>query len=304
MQLSAIKFIGSVEELKTKPTIESVSKLERQSQIPMQPLRSPPSYLYQNDLLASETVDAISLYADDDKIVIVTSWKLLVYDNEHRFQYTIDAPHMAWDITRLQGTNIYPITCYCLDFIHFIDIKDRCTVNSVEIEDSMECGITASKDKIFVGRKHRIGILNYNGKLEKNIDIKNDTPNFIALGRNNTMCYITLTKVVCIRLNGDVVFSFPMKSNDNPGKLAVDNIGYIYAMGVGSGIHRFKPDGAYVDTILREETVSTIHRQGVCLNTSFSKLYAIHKGGVRVSSFKRTDEDSSFKEDKLKSSLV
>jgi glutamine cyclotransferase len=110
-------------------------------------------------------------------------------------------------------------------------------------------GVTAIKDKIYLGGYNKVIILDINGSRVREIktysgyswgllyDERNDQ---ILLGQNGGLC--------CISLDGQVVYRYGILGEV---VLTADRQGYVYSNGYTTNdIRRLSPDGTFRDIVL------------------------------------------------------
>jgi hypothetical protein len=108
-------------------------------------------------------------------------------------------------------------------------------------------GVTAGKDKIYIGGYIKVIILNIDGSLVREISTDGVNYNLLYNERNDQLLLRQGGRLCCINLDGHVIYTYDI-SGDRGG-LAVDQQGHVYICGADD-IHRLSPDGTFRDIVL------------------------------------------------------
>jgi sugar lactone lactonase YvrE len=85
----------------------------------------------------------------------------------------------------------------------------------------------------------------------------------------------------CIKPDGEEVFTYSSADLRGTQGVTTDNHDNVYIVGYFSNnIHRLRPDGTFIDIILKEED-NIEYPVTCCFNGNYRKLYIVnHYGGV------------------------
>jgi uncharacterized protein YjiK len=144
-----------------------------------------------------------------------------------------------------------------------------------------ECrGITAVKDKIYIGGEDKVLILNTDGLRLR--EIKTDGGIISSLlynERNDQLLLRQDDELCCINLDGHAIYRYDIEGSEG---LAVDRQGHVYISGRNSNdIHRLSPDGTFRDIILNKHD-GVDWPYGITFSNDFTKLFIINDGGEAV----------------------
>ena len=156
--------------------------------------------------------------------------------------------------------------------IQFINTTNNTKDNKINIGE--ECrGVTAVKDKIYIGGGDKVIILNIDGSLVREIATDGFIYNLLYNERNDQLLLRQLDRLCCINLDGHVIYRYNISGGDG---LAVDQQGHVYISGKDD-IHRLSPDGTFRDIVLSKHD-GVDEPWSITFNTDFTKLFIINRG--------------------------
>jgi hypothetical protein len=167
------------------------------------------------------------------------------------------------------------------DYIQFIDIVRKKVCNEIKITGSQSGGVAASNTNLFVGGKGVIHVLDHQGHPIRKIKTKDRKPWYITICSSGNICYSDNDSLYCIKPDGEEVFTYSSADLRGTRDVTTDNHDNAYIVGrYSNNIHRLRPDGTFIDIILKEE--DTIDNPATCcFNRNYIKLYvANHRGRV------------------------
>jgi outer membrane protein assembly factor BamB len=137
-------------------------------------------------------------------------------------------------------------------------------------------GVTAVKDKIYLGGYNKVLILNTDGSRVRKITTDDgDNCNLLYNERNDQLLLRQFRRLCCINLDGHVIYRYDISGILG---LAVDQQGHVYISGGGSDdIHRLSPDGTLRDIVLSKHD-GVDGPWGITFNNNFTKLFIINRG--------------------------
>ena len=140
-------------------------------------------------------------------------------------------------------------------------------------------GVTAVKDKIYIGGHNKVIILNIDGSLVREIATDDYNNNLLYNERNDQLLLRQYGELCCINLDGHVIYRYDISGHRG---LAVDQQGHVYISGLHShDIHRLSPDGTFRDIVLSEHD-GVDEPWSITFNNDFTKLFIINNGGESV----------------------
>jgi sugar lactone lactonase YvrE len=160
--------------------------------------------------------------------------------------------------------------------IQFINTTNNTKDNKIKIEE--ECyGVTAGKDKIYIGGRNKVLILNTDGSRVREITTDGGVNYYLLYNERNDQLLLRQdgTRLCCINLDGHVIYRYDISGNRG---LAVDQQDHVYISGYDSNdIHRLSPDGTFRDIVLSEHD-GVDGPLGITFNNDFTKLFILNRG--------------------------
>ncbi|XP_052063979.1 uncharacterized protein LOC127704119 [Mytilus californianus] len=281
-----IKSIGSIELSEVPSAVKFVQKKQSQSQMPFEQHQNLPHFIYKRDLNIKDDRTSVNgmTVNDDDEVLIVDGTRtggILVYDINDSFKYRINTIYRPWDIAMIPGTNEGVVTSHLDDFLQFVDFNEKNISRTVSVDGVHQGGVAVSNEKIFVGTRGNINILDLQGKFIRSVEAHyRKLTWFITLDKIGNIYYTDREVLSCIRSDGTEVYTYSTPDNDTLWNLAVDNHGYIYVGVDTKGIYRLKPDGTFMDVVVKYE--NTLSYTGICFNSACTKMFLCRGGSVSV----------------------
>ncbi|CAC5365241.1 unnamed protein product [Mytilus coruscus] len=281
-----IKSIGSIELNEVPSDVIFVPKKKCQFQMPIVETQRLPYFVHKRDLnIRNTNIFGMTVNEKDEFILVDSkgSGRILVYDDNDNYKYRIDTKHQPWDIALILGKKIGVLTSYQEEVLQFVDFDKKNISRTVSVKESNQGGVATSNKHIYVGTKGNINILDLEGRLIRSVNTKYEKmePWFISLDKTGNIYYSTPKLLGCIRSDGKEVYTYSTPDNDNLWKLAVDNHGYVYVVVFEKGIYRLKPDGTFMDIVIKNEQSRSY--VGICFNIQCTKI--ILSRGTMVSVF-------------------
>ena len=204
---------------------------------------------------------------DDRKVYIYKDYK--TYEDEISFT---SGPEC---ITVVPCTDKAVVTLPRERSIQFINTTNNTKDNKIEIGEKCE-GITAVKDKIYIGGEDKVLILNTDGSRVREITADRGINNNLLYNeRNDQLLLRQPGRLCCINLDGHVIYRYDISGLKG---LAVDQQGHVYISGLMSDdIHRLSPDGTFRDIVLSQHDGVDTPRS-ITFNNDFTKLFIINRG--------------------------
>jgi hypothetical protein len=163
--------------------------------------------------------------------------------------------------------------------IQFINTANNTKDNKINIGEWCG-GVTAVKDKIYMGGYDKVLILNTDGSLVRKITTDGGyNYNLLYNERNDQLLLRQYGRLCCINSGAHVIYRYDISGDEG---LAVDQQGHVYISGYDSDdIHRLSPDGTFRDIVLSKHDGVDIPGV-ITFNNDFTKLFIINEGGQTV----------------------
>ena len=207
--------------------------------------------------------------------------KVYIYKDYKTYEDEISFTSQPDRITVVPCTDKAVVTLLGTKCIQFINTTNNTKDKKIWIGEKCN-GVTAVKDKIYIGGIRTVIILNTDGSRVREITTSGDNYNLLYNERNDQLLLRQGGRLCCINLDGHVIYSYDISGFLG---LPVDQQGHVYICGYNSNdIHRLSPDGTLRDIVLSEH--DGVHRPRVItFNNDFTKLFIInggHCGGKTV----------------------
>jgi outer membrane protein assembly factor BamB len=207
-------------------------------------------------------------YYDDKKVYIYKDCK--TYEDE------ISLTSIPWCITVVPCTDKAVVTLPAEESIQFINTTNNTKDNKINIGEWCR-GVTAGKDKIYIGGVNKVIILNIDGSLVRKIATHGINYNLLYNERNDQLLLRQDGRLCCINLDGHVIYRYDISGH---GGLAVDQQGHVYICGADD-IHRLSPDGTFRDIVLSKHD-GVDDPRSITFNNDFTKLFIINNGNFII----------------------
>ncbi|CAG2256380.1 unnamed protein product [Mytilus edulis] len=211
--------------------------------------------------------------------------KIYFCDEYDIYQSSIKSPYEPWDVAAIPETNMAVISGRKNPYIQFLDIERRMITKKVKLDQSGSGGIAVTKDNIYITIKHKIQVLDLNGKLKRTISL-NQEQNinwYISVCPNGNICYSNENAVHCITSDGCPMFSYASSDIRYARNTITDDVGNIYVLDYYSrNIHKLSSTGTLVDKIFNDRLSGPLV---FCFSKDLSKLYIANGFGTKISVF-------------------
>jgi hypothetical protein len=200
--------------------------------------------------------------------------KVYIYKDYKTYEDEISFTSVPYCITVVPCTDKAVVTLPREYSIQFINTTNNTKDNKINIGE-LCYGVTAVKDKIYIGGRDKVIILNVDGSLVR--EIANDGFNYNLLynERNDQLLLRQNDRLCCINLDGHVIYTYHISGDLG---LAVDQQGHVYTSGCDSDdIHRLSPDGTFRDIVLSKHD-GVDKPRSITFNNDFTKLFIINRG--------------------------
>jgi DNA-binding beta-propeller fold protein YncE len=219
----------------------------------------------------------------DNKLLIcnyyLTYPKVYIYKDYNTYEDEIPFTSVPFGITVVPCTDKAVVTLPWEDSIQFINTTNNTKDTKVKIGDKCY-GVTAVKDKIYLGGNNKVIILDINGSRVREVQTDGGYGYGLFYNeRNDQMLLRQDGRLGCINLDGHVIYRYDISGYDG---LAVDRQGHVYISAyTTNNIHRLSPDGTFRDIVLSARDGIDIPR-GIAFNKDFTKLFVICRSGTSV----------------------
>jgi DNA-binding beta-propeller fold protein YncE len=215
-----------------------------------------------------------------DKNLLVCNYtsshpKVYIYKDYKTYEDEISFTSPPWYITVVPCTNKAVVTLPREKSIQFINTTNNTKDKKIKIGEWCG-GVTAVKDKIYIGGNRKALILNTDGSRVREITTDAGCSFNILYNETNDQLLLRYDgKLCCINLDGHVIYRYNISGSRG---MAVDRQGHVYIGGLDSDdIHRLSPDGTFRDIVLSKHD-GVDGPQGIAFNNDFTKLFTINRG--------------------------
>jgi hypothetical protein len=218
----------------------------------------------------------------DNKLLLCNYYsdkKVYIYKDYKTYEDEISLTSKPYCITVVPCTDKAVVTLPDEESIQFINTTNNTKDNKINIGEWCY-SVTAVKDKIYIGGRDKVIILNIDGSLVREIATHGDNNNLLYNERNDQLLLRQKDgRLCCINLDGHVIYRYDISGDCG---LAVDQQGHVYICGLHSDdIHRLSPDGTFRDIVLSKHD-GVDKPRSITFNNDFTKLFIINNGGKTV----------------------
>jgi hypothetical protein len=206
--------------------------------------------------------------------------KVYIYKDYKTYEDEISFTSEPYCITVVPCTDKAVVTLPLESSIQFINTTNNTKDKQIIKIGGWCTGITAVKDKIYIGVDSKVIILNTDGSRVREITTDGgDNLNLLYNERNDQLLLRQPGSLCCINLDGHVIYRYDISGGRG---LAVDQQGHVYISGCESNdIHRLLPDGTFRDIVLSKHD-GVNWPEGITFNNDFTKLFIINNRGKTV----------------------
>jgi len=201
--------------------------------------------------------------------------KVYIYKDCKTYEDEISFTSLPLCITVVPCTDKAVVCLPLENSIQFINTTNNTKDNKIKIGEWCR-GVTAVKDKIYIGGEDKVLILNTDGSRVREITTDGGYNDSLLYNeRNDQLLLRQGGRLCCINLDGHVIYRYDISGSEG---LAVDRQGHVYISGRNSNdIHRLSPDGTFRDIVLSKH--DGVDRPcGITFNNDFTKLFIINGG--------------------------
>jgi hypothetical protein len=220
----------------------------------------------------------------DNKLLLCnylsTHQKVYIYKDYKTYEDEISFTSKPRCITVVPCTDNAVVTLPRENSIQFINTTNNTKDNKIKIGERC-LGVTAVKDKIYIGGENKVLILNTDGSRVREITTDGRYNDNLLYNERNDQLLLRQDgrSLCCINLDGHVIYRYDISGAVG---LAVDQQGHVYISGCDShDIHRLSPDGTFRDIVLNKHD-GVDGPCGITFNNDFTKLFIITREGKTV----------------------
>jgi hypothetical protein len=214
-----------------------------------------------------------------DNKLLLCNWnsshpKVYIYKDCKTYEDEISFTSDPYCITVVPCTDKAVVTLPGKKSIQFINITNNTKDKKINIR-KVCYGVIAVKDKIYIGGKRKVLILNTDGSRVREITADGGyNYNLLYDERNDQLLIRQPGRLCCINLDGHVIYRYDISGYEG---LAVDRQGRVYISGENSNnIQRLSPDGTFRDIVLSKHD-GVDGPYGITFNNDFTKLFIINR---------------------------
>jgi DNA-binding beta-propeller fold protein YncE len=231
------------------------------------------------NLKYGEQYNLISMADTSDNKLLLCNYKSshpkvykCIYKDYKTYEEEISFTSSPYCITVVPCTDKAVVTLPGEKSIQFINTTNNTKEEKIKIREWCY-GVTAVKDKIYIGGNRIVLILNTDGSRVRKITTDGFNYNLLYNERNGQLLLRHDGRLCCINLDGHVIYRYDISGNLG---LAVDQQGHVYISGLDSNdIQRLSPDGTFRDIVLSKHD-GIYEPRGITFNNDFTKLFIIN----------------------------
>ena len=225
----------------------------------------------------------MAVTSDNKLLLCCDSSKVYIYKDYKTYEDEISFASKPYGITAVPETDKAVVTLPQLALIQFINTTNNEKGKKVKV-GGWCLGVTAVKDKIYIGTNEKVIILTADGSRLKEITIVSDNKNnnyrILYDERNDQLLLGQPGRLCWINSDGLIIYRYDILGVQG---LAVDQQGHVYvSVNDSDNILRLLPDGQFCGIVFSNE--DDVHKPvGITFNNDFTKLFIINNGGKTVS---------------------
>ena len=276
-----IETIGSLSQITRPCPIKYKSMKAQHQQVEVDRSQTLTEFIKEDEINLTRSVQynlSDMAVTSDNKLLLCNSSdkKVYIYKDYKTYEDEISLTSEPWGITVVPCTDKAVVTLPVEESIQFINTTNNTKDNKINIGEVC-VGVTAVKDKIYIGGVNKVIILNIDGSLVRKIATHGYNYNLLYNERNDQLLLRQDRGLCCINLDGHVIYRYNISGEEG---LAVDQQGHVYISGADD-IHRLSPDGTFRDIVLSKHD-GVDRPRGITFNNDFTKLFIINNGGKTV----------------------
>jgi hypothetical protein len=273
-----IETIGSLSQITRPCPIKYKSMKAQHEQVEVDRSQTLTEFIKEDEINLTRGVHELTDMAvtSDNKLLLCdySDKKVYIYKDYKTYEDKISLTSSPYCITVVPCTDKAVVTLPGERSIQFINTTNNTKDNMIDIGEWCY-GVTAVKDKIYIGGVDKVIILNIDGSLVRKIATTGINYNLLYNERNDQLLLRQNGELCCINLDGHVIYRYDISGWRG---LAVDQQGHVYISGLDShDIHRLSPDGTFRDIVLSKHD-GVDEPRSITFNNDFTKLFIINGG--------------------------
>ena len=275
-----IETIGSLSQITRPCPIKYKSMKAQHEQVEVDRSQTLTEFIKEDEINPTRGVDYIlsdMAVTSDNKLLLCnySDDKVYIYKNYKTYEDEISLTSSPECITVVPCTDKAVVTLLQERSIQFINTTNNTKDNKINIGERCR-GVTAVKDKIYIGGGDKVIILNIDGSFVRKIATHGDLNYYLLYNERNDQLLLRQNgRLCCINLDGHVIYTYDISGREG---LAVDQQGHVYISGRDShDIHRLSPDGTFRDIVLSKHD-GVDWPWSITFNNDFTKLFIINRG--------------------------
>jgi hypothetical protein len=279
-----IETIGSLSQITRPCPIKYKSMKAQHQQVKLDRSQTLTEFIKEDEIKLKGGVryDLIGMAVTSDNKLLLCNiqpshHKVYIYKDYKTYEDEISFASKPLCITVVPCTDKAVVTLPGETSIQFINTTNNTKDNKIDIGEFC-WGVTAVKDKIYIGGYDKVIILNTDGSLVREITTNRGLNyNVLYNEKNDQLLLRQDGRLCCINLDGHVIYRYDISGREG---LAVDQQGHVYISGADD-IHRLSPDGTFRDIVLSKHD-GVDEPWSITFNNDFTKLFIINRGGKTV----------------------
>ena len=216
-------------------------------------------------------------FTTNNALLFICDWhnhQVIVCDDKCRIMDTLYVDMQPWDITVIPTTQKAVVTYYS-NIIQFLDTGKMIVDRKVDVGATV-CGVSSTAENILLGSEGVIIVLDTIGNYLRTIPVTGCTLSNIScihVGPKNRYYCCDSRQCVCLKSNGELIFSYSIQGESHHSMLETDRRGNVYIVGRStSTVQRLHPNGT-PDRVVFNKEDGMEEPFAICFNKTYGKVY-------------------------------
>ena len=224
-------------------------------------------------------------FTRDNKLLLCDchNHQIIVCDEKCQIIQGLYVDMQPWDITVIQ-TKQKAVVTYFSNIIQFLDTDKMIVDRKLDVGATVG-GVGSTAEHILLGGEGVIIVLDTIGTYLRTIPFKGCTLSkisYIHVGPKNRYYCCDSRKCVCLKSNGELIFSYSIQGESLHSTLETDRRGNVYIVGRSTGtVERLRPDGK-LDRVMNNGMVNPF---AICFNKTYDKVYISNYNPPKINIF-------------------
>lgn len=276
IDVSVFEPMGKVHVKEHPCTVTYTSPKQLQAQLPSTMTAAINTFKLRESIsFAKKRITSMS-FTTDNKLLLC-DWhnhQVIVCDDKCQIMDTLYVDMQPWDITVIPTTQKAVVTYYS-NIIQFLDTDKMIVDRKIDVGATV-CGVSSTTETILLGSEGVIIVLDTTGNYLRTIPVTGCTLSkirYIHVGNKNRYYCSDSRKCICLKSNGELIFSYSIQGESVHSTLETDRRGNVYIVGRSTcTVERLRPDGT-PDRVVFNKEDGMKDPFAICFNKTYDKVY-------------------------------